>query len=40
MEGKQPRGSPRTRWIGQIRKDIGTRGGKMERNTRKQGVGV
>ena len=38
MEGKQPRGRPRTRWINQTRKDKEMRGKKLGRNTRKQEV--
>jgi hypothetical protein len=36
MEGKRPRGIPRTRWIDQIRKDIEMG---LGRNTRKQEMG-
>ena len=39
MEGKQPRGRPRTRWIDQIRKDLKMRGKIMGKNARKQKVG-
>jgi hypothetical protein len=28
IEGKQPRGGPRTRWTDQVRKDIEMKGGK------------
>ena len=35
MEGKQPRGRPRTKWIDQSRKDIKIRRKKLGRNTRK-----
>ena len=35
MEGKRPRGKPRTRWIDQIKKDINMRG-KLGRNIRKK----
>ena len=39
MEGKEPRGRPRTKSIDQIRKDIEMKRGKLRRNTRKQEVG-
>ena len=38
MEGKQPRGSPWTRWIDQIRKEYRNEG-KIVQNTRKLEVG-
>ena len=36
MEGKRPRGRPRTRWIGQIRKGIEIRGENTRQLPRKQ----
>ena len=38
MEGKQPRGRPRTKWIDQIKKDIEMRG-KIGKKYRKTGSG-
>ena len=38
LEGKQPRETPRTTWIKQIRKDVEMRV-ELERNKRKQEVG-
>jgi hypothetical protein len=39
MQGKRPRGRPRTKWIDQIRKDVETRGENLVEKKIKREVG-